>query len=278
MTPREIEAVNIVREAAGYLLKELADCIEKRDPPDRRSKAASRAAWRAVKLFNAMMELGDLKTAADLLTLRDRVRKVEKGRILRGLPMTFPESVGGWLTEEEGQALAELAADKYVIEIGSYLGRSTICLAQTAKHVYAVDPHDGRGTPFPADTLERFLGNLAAYGVSDRVTVFRGCAGELADAGQLPIKADVAFIDGAHDVDAVRTDIRVVRQRLPENASIAFHDYRFGTPQQGFDAGVEEAVNEFLASGAANIVSRHGSVVIVKLTKPGNVPIGFASL
>src|SRR5258708_4656047 len=44
----------------------------------------------------------------------------------------FPEEVCGWLTDAEGRKLAELAADKRVLEIGSCEGRSTICMAQVA--------------------------------------------------------------------------------------------------------------------------------------------------
>lgn len=58
----------------------------------------------------------------------------------------FPRKVVGWLTEEEGIELARLAEGKICLEIGSYCGRSTICLAQKARSVGALDTFDGRGT------------------------------------------------------------------------------------------------------------------------------------
>jgi hypothetical protein len=51
----------------------------------------------------------------------------------------FPTDVRGWLTPKEGETLAQLAEGKLVLEIGSYHGLSTICMAQTAKMVHAID-------------------------------------------------------------------------------------------------------------------------------------------
>src|SRR5262249_20892147 len=82
----------------------------------------------------------------------------------------LPE-IDGWLRPAEGKALADLAAGKRVLEIGSYLGLSTVCLARTADVVYSFDVHDGRGTPVPQPTLERFRANLAAHGVDHKVIV-----------------------------------------------------------------------------------------------------------
>src|SRR5690606_30630361 len=44
----------------------------------------------------------------------------------------FPSDVQGWLSYREGKTLYDLARGKRVLEIGSYCGRSTICLAQSA--------------------------------------------------------------------------------------------------------------------------------------------------
>src|SRR5690606_27987830 len=84
----------------------------------------------------------------------------------------FPKDVDGWLTYEEGRALADAAAGKCVLEIGSYCGRSTICMAQTAQHVHWIDPHDGRGTPNPRDTRAVFDRNVAWHGLSDKVSEY----------------------------------------------------------------------------------------------------------
>ena len=54
----------------------------------------------------------------------------------------------GWLTADEAQGLAALAANTdssdVIVEIGSYRGRSTIALALGSRgaSVFAVDPHE----------------------------------------------------------------------------------------------------------------------------------------
>src|SRR4051812_45637582 len=82
----------------------------------------------------------------------------------RGSMSDFPRDVDGWLTPEQGRILAELATDKVCLEIGSYQGKSTICMAQTAKHVHSVDWHQG-GPEIRnhGDTLLRLRNNLAVY-------------------------------------------------------------------------------------------------------------------
>jgi len=51
----------------------------------------------------------------------------------------FPADVHGALSETEGRKLYELAAGRVVVEEGGFHGRSTICLAQSARIVYSVD-------------------------------------------------------------------------------------------------------------------------------------------
>jgi hypothetical protein len=59
--------------------------------------------------------------------------------------------VPGWLTDEEGEALYELArgctGKGVIVEIGSWKGKSTICLGRGSQAgasvpIYAIDPHE----------------------------------------------------------------------------------------------------------------------------------------
>ncbi len=156
----------------------------------------------------------------------------------------FPADVAGWLSEEEGQALAKLAADKDVLEIGSYCGRSTICLAQAAKSVCAVDPFDGRATTAPRDTLAEFVGNLVTYGVMPKVTTYKGQSDMVVP--DIRTTFDLAFIDGNHTQDAVRRDAEMARGKLNPGGLLAFHDY--GRPG---DEGVTAAVDSIIRDGAS---------------------------
>jgi predicted O-methyltransferase YrrM len=168
----------------------------------------------------------------------------------------FPHDAAGWLLEEEGRELARLAAGKAVLEIGSYCGRSTVCLARTARAVTAVDSFDGRGTEMPGDTYRTFLANLERYGVSAKVRAVRGTSAEV--LGRLPPVYDLAFIDGSHDRESVVADAGRAALLLRPGGVLVFHDYQTVT-----DPGVTQAVNELIESGGA-LLSRCGSVAVVR--------------
>lgn len=176
----------------------------------------------------------------------------------------FPFEIDGWLSPNEGAKLAELAKGKRVLEIGSYCGLSTVCLARTASQVVAVDPHDGRATPRPKDTRAEFLSNLVRYGVNERVAVHPSL-----DDVTGPF--DLAFIDGDHSIDAVRSDYRRIVPMLAPDGLIAFHDYRDypGQYDGRWDEGVRKAVDEFLACGA-EIVTRADTLAVVR---PGGMQV-----
>jgi SAM-dependent methyltransferase len=173
------------------------------------------------------------------------------------VPGSFPADIGGWLTESEGKALADLARGKRVLEIGSFCGRSTVCMARTAEHVTAVDYFDGRATPCPQDTLPAFNANLERYGVADKVTTIHP---------DLPFEGeyDLAFIDGAHDYDSVMADIERCREVLKPDGLLAFHDYGVTDP------GVIDAVNQLLAEGG-QAISLTNSLAVVK--PPAAIPL-----
>lgn len=169
----------------------------------------------------------------------------------------FPWDVDGWLRSEEGRELARLATGKRVLEIGSYLGLSTICLAQTAERVTAVDTFDGRGTSAPDNTFEGFSRNLSAYGLTEKVSSYTGTIQGLASRGQRSCY-DLIFIDGDHSREAVESDIATCLPLLAHGGLIAFHDY-----QSPHDPGVTEAVDAFLASGA-ELLSVTSSLAVVR--------------
>lgn len=175
------------------------------------------------------------------------------------VPGAFPRDIPGWLCEDEGKALAELARGKRVLEIGSYCGLSTICLARTAEHVTAVDYFDGRATPKPRGTFDEFKANIERYGVADRVEVCHPDA-------EIPLpEYDLAFIDGNHRREAVEQDIEKALAVLKPDGLIAFHDYSRAT-----DFDVCEVIDEFIASGA-ELLSVHNTLAVVK--PPAAIPL-----
>lgn len=151
----------------------------------------------------------------------------------------FPHDVLGWLTEAEGRALAERAAGKYVIEVGAYQGRSTVCLAQTAQLVVSIDPHRGYEIGGRLPTLAALEKNLRNRNLLDRVAIV--CAWSwmmegLFDRGW----ADLVFIDGDHEWTHVQADILRFDRCLKLTGAWAFHDY--GHPNH---PGVKQVVDSY---------------------------------
>lgn len=135
----------------------------------------------------------------------------------------FPHDVAGWLSEAEGRALGELAAGRLVLELGSCQGRSTICLAQTARCVHSVDGHRGDAHAGRQHSLLPLLANLRRYGVRRRVVMHIGRFGQV-----LPVLApvfDLVFIDGRHDARSVQHDTEVAGRLLRRGGVLAWHDY-----------------------------------------------------
>lgn len=161
------------------------------------------------------------------------------------IPNAPIRDVRGWLSVREGEALANLASGKRVLEIGSYCGLSTIYLARTAGHVTAVDYFDGRATPQPGDTLEEFTANIARHGLTEKVAICHPDA-------MFPLpEYDVAFIDGKHDYEDVKRDTEKALAVLSPDGLIAFHDYDHpahpGVAQAAQECGEVIAVTDTLA-------------------------------
>lgn len=167
------------------------------------------------------------------------------------VPFAFPYDIPGWLHPDEGRELAKLADGKRVLEIGSYCGLSTVCMARTAESVTAVDYFDGRCTPAMQDTRGQFSDALERHGVAGKVTVCHPDA-------QIPLpEYDLAFIDGAHDAESVRADIAKVRDCLTDDGLIAFHDYK------GIDPGVTSVVDELIDDGG-KMISLTNTLAVVR--------------
>ena len=162
--------------------------------------------------------------------------------------------IPGWLTDEEGHALAKYAAGKEVLEIGSYCGRSTVFMARVAAKVIACDTFDGRGTVTEhTDTLGAFSANLERYGVRHKVDVRQCLSRDLEK-----VSVDVAFIDGSHDLESVREDIAVCRRSLRPGGLLLFHDYR-----RAVDPDVTVAVDEVIGCGG-RLIETVGTVAVVR--------------
>ena len=124
-----------------------------------------------------------------------------------------PEEIPGWLSVEEGRLLWEHAAGRRVLELGTALGRSTVCLAQQARQVVTIDRLD------QAEAREW----CRRYEVDERVVFHQGEVEEI--AARLEGRFDLVFVDTGHDEASVRGDIEAALPLLEMSGLIAFHDY-----------------------------------------------------
>lgn len=169
-----------------------------------------------------------LRTVADFLNWQGRFRDID-----------------GFLHDLEGYALLQLAATGpgagAIVEIGSYLGRSTAFLAAGTKlanreRVVAVDhfrgsPEHQAGQPFASTTLaqegttfNRFMGNLRRHGLEDHVTPIVSSSADAAAAWSGPIR--LLFIDGDHSYEASKRDFELWSRFVVPGGLIGFHDIR----------------------------------------------------
>lgn len=149
------------------------------------------------------------------------------------------------MTPEEVSALVELARGKYVLEVGSWLGHSTVAMAQVARCVWAVDWHRSDaelaasiGGTF--DSARPFLDNLDAAGVRDRVVAVIGRSEEV--LFRLGLRAfNLSFLDGGHSADQVFVDARGAIEATTRPGVLAAHDYGlFGVAEGLARAGLRQ--------------------------------------
>src|SRR5439155_12715514 len=132
--------------------------------------------------------------------------------------------VPGWLTDEEGEALYDLAracsGKGVIVEIGSWKGKSTICLgrgslAGASVPIYAIDPHaDYRFGDFKA--------NVERAGITDLVRPVTSLSQPAADELYEPI--ELLFVDGSHAYDLVLEDCEKWVPKVADGGWVAFHD------------------------------------------------------
>ncbi|MDD2898959.1 MAG: class I SAM-dependent methyltransferase [Desulfuromonadaceae bacterium] len=171
--------------------------------------------------------------------------------------------IEGLMLEKEALALfrmcKRLPNKARILEIGSYQGGSTLAMghaiAGTEVELYCLDPwsnylDQGDFADFEYSKISddfriinNFIKNTAFIG--DNLRMLRGKTNAFAEllAGK---DFDFIFIDGAHDYDSIRFDIKVAFSALRPGGFVCGHDYH----SEGH--GVVRAVNE-LISGAPSI-------------------------
>lgn len=147
--------------------------------------------------------------------------------------LKFIKKIDGWLSSHEGyflfRAAQQAAGRGEIVEIGSWKGKSTICLASGSKKakVYAIDPHKGeysgpKGVGKKAPTYREFIQNLKKAEVTEKVEAIVATSENTSKKWKKPIK--LLFIDGLHDYIHAKQDFMLWSPFVIENGVIALHD------------------------------------------------------
>lgn len=179
--------------------------------------------------------------------VRDLLEKTPEGDFI-GLGLTTPD--------KDLAALKRLVADQtmrcrgrrpFVVEVGSWTGRTAIAMADAGADVLCVDHWKGS----PGDTTGNLVRSFTSEGVyqiflrniGDRhgttIKAFHGSSISGArHVAKLPQKPDMVFLDGSHDYVDVLTDIRFWQPLVRPGGILCGHDLTQSFP------GVARAVVE----------------------------------
>lgn len=172
--------------------------------------------------------------------------------------------VPGWTRHAEAVRLAQasfgLPCDAVVVELGSFLGCSSVLLAGARKlrgsgTVHCIDPFDASGDSFSTPIYrtirdsarlplrDQFERNLEHAGVRDWVKVHPVRAEQVVETWKSPI--DLLFFDGHQSYDVVLATYNSWSPFLKNGGILAVHNSKTGYRQESHDGSarlVEELV------------------------------------
>jgi hypothetical protein len=167
------------------------------------------------------------------------------------------EAAPGFMPADEGLALYAAAvsaeADGPLVEVGSWMGKSTLYLAAAARvrktYVVTVDHHRGSEEHQPGweyhdatlvdaevgriDTLPGFRRTTATAGVEDVVVGVITRSEVLASLWALPVA--LLVLDGSHTDESAQRDLACWAPQLAPRGTLAIHDV-FPDPADGGQA------------------------------------------
>jgi len=192
-------------------------------------------------------------------------------------------SAEGFMPADEGLALARAALaapDGPILEVGTYLGKSTLYLAAAARakgaRVVTVDHHRGSEEHQPGwdyhdpalvdpdtkliDTLPGFRRTIAAAGAEDVVVAVVARAEVLAEMWATPLA--FLFLDGSHTDESAQRDLDSWAPHLAAGGVLAIHDV-FPDPADGGQAP-HRVYRQCLASGGFTELPGKGSLRLLR--------------
>lgn len=177
--------------------------------------------------------------------------------------------ISGWLYAGEAEILRKYAAiaNKGVVELGSYEGKSSIVLASaTTVPIYCVDTFNSLGVNVePRNTYEKFIENTKDF---LNIVPIVGRTDEV--CRNFNRVFDVLFIDASHDYDSVKTDFNNWFPLLSVGGVIIFHDVYAKDVEDSTQTnhpGVYMFFHELLDSGAFEIIDRANTIGVLRCKK-----------
>jgi predicted O-methyltransferase YrrM len=150
------------------------------------------------------------------------------------------QDIEGFFSHNDSCVIQTVSKDKIVLEIGSWKGRSTVCIAEIAEQVFACDPHTAFNTQLLGEefiSLEEWKENTKGY---ENIILLLGKS-----IDEVPKLRDdffdVVFIDGCHFYASVKEDIELSIPKLKNEGIFVFHDWGWDGNNDG---GVCRAVHE----------------------------------
>ncbi len=165
-------------------------------------------------------------------------RKIIDNNILKTIAKF--RNLEGWLSDNEALGLYTIAhklgRNSAVVEIGSWQGKSTYCIAKGLRNgrVYAIDPFNAdagqdvdseneyKEKKGNEDLLENFTRNMTDLGVMEKIEVKKGYS---YDFPKDFTAIDFLFIDGDHSIAGCTADFELYSPKIAPGGFIAFHDF-----------------------------------------------------
>lgn len=144
----------------------------------------------------------------------------------------FPSDIKGYTSGTEGKLLYKLAQKNphlgSVVELGTFHGRSAVCLAQGSKKVgggkvFTVDNFTGdKYVGAHLDFYPEFKKNIKRWKLEEEIVALRGDTVNIAKEWKKPIR--FLFLDADHSYQRVALDASVWERYIVSGGIVAFHD------------------------------------------------------
>lgn len=174
-----------------------------------------------------MVHIKNFKDFLDHLKRKLILRKIIKYRFIEG-----------WLSDNEAIGLFSFARklkhNCVVVEIGSWKGKSTFCLAKGLINgkLYAIDPFNAEGeqgtkeiyeqTKGEIELIDQFKETMTRFRLINKIVVLQGYSSQFIVNFK---EIDLLFIDGDHSIEGCKYDFSSYSPKIKKGGYIAFHDY-----------------------------------------------------